>query len=176
LNFSRKLIKTAPASLRISLARVQAWAVAVAEDAVAGVVVAVLLLAMFVVAEVGAASPVVADMAAEVEASVADLVVMVVVHLHMEVELHPMAAEDMAEAMVTQAAPRMVHPPGGKIGDADTTPLNASRTPFSFKPHSGALRQRLQIRQAHAANGVSSISTRGYDTTPLLQFLILGTA
>ena len=85
------------------------------EDVAAGVVVAVLLLAMFVVAEVGVASPVVAAMAAEEEASVADLVVMVVVHLHMEAELHPTAAEeDMAEAMVTQAAPRMVHPPGGK--------------------------------------------------------------
>ena len=85
------------------------------EDVVADVVVAVLLLATFVVAAVGGASPAVADMAAEVEASVADLVVMVVVHLHMEAGLLPtVEEEDMAEAMVTQAAPRMVHPPGGK--------------------------------------------------------------
>ena len=99
----------------------------VEDVAVEVVVVAELRLAMFVVAEVAAASPVEAAMVAEVEALVVDLVVMVVVHLHMEAELHPTAAEeDMAEAMVTQVVLRTVHPPGGKVGDLNATPLDPS--------------------------------------------------
>ena len=121
----------------------------VEDVAVEVVVVAELRLAMFVVAEVAAASPVEAAMVAEVEALVVDLVVMVVVHLHMEAELHPMAvaAEEVTEeAMATQGAPPTVHLPGGKVSDIDTAPFDPSQITFLFSFQPGALRQRLQTR------------------------------